>query len=378
MSRHDVAIPVHRSQSLATEPHGMNFGQMLRSWRQDAGLTQEAVAQKSGVSVRTVSRTEADSNYRLSFSNAMKLVKAVGKTLDDVPAEVRQELASMSGHPSGDPDLDPSEPEKRPRWVEFLPWANVYFSSQGYRATVEETERLAMALTAFADDLIQLRRARTAYRAVEASREDVANAEMRLAAYLQMQSDSENTPISDKVAQKVAVAQADLQYARERHQVFSEQVLGPDLLIGVRSRAMVVPDFLIAEDGADAREILLHRARARTRHLESPPPPGVSVEQAIEILTDEEVEALEALGREAASRIEPPAIAAHVVSVEGDPGAKTIHRLQVRLTYEGQKIVRWLTSERGIPREVVLSGVVPVNAFRMKGGLSVKLVESEP
>ena len=75
---------------------------VLRSVRREAGLTQEALAQRAGVSRTTVARMETLAKGDMSVSALLKLLEAAGydlkpvkqghvRTLEDILAEQRQD-----------------------------------------------------------------------------------------------------------------------------------------------------------------------------------------------------------------------------------------------------------------------------------------------
>lgn len=75
---------------------------MLRSVRREAGLSQEALAQRAGVSRTTVARMETLAKGDMSVSALLKLLEAAGydlkpvkqghvRTLEDILAEQRRD-----------------------------------------------------------------------------------------------------------------------------------------------------------------------------------------------------------------------------------------------------------------------------------------------
>lgn len=74
---------------------------MLRSSRREAGLSQEAIAQRAGVSRTTVARMETLAKGDMSVSALVRLLEAAGydlklvrqghvRTIDDILAEQRR------------------------------------------------------------------------------------------------------------------------------------------------------------------------------------------------------------------------------------------------------------------------------------------------
>ncbi|MGE3796812.1 MAG: LuxR C-terminal-related transcriptional regulator [Thermomicrobiales bacterium] len=103
-----------RSRARISGVNLMALGQMLRSHRIVAGLSQESLAQRSGVSVRTISDLERGHRSAAHLETARHLADALGLTTDDR----RQFLeASSTGSDRADPGnddlVDPPESPRR-------------------------------------------------------------------------------------------------------------------------------------------------------------------------------------------------------------------------------------------------------------------------
>jgi len=81
-----------------------DIADLLRRVRKDAGLSQEAIAQRAGVSRITVARMETLARNDMSVSALLRLLEAVGydlkpvkrghmRTVEDILAEQRMEDA---------------------------------------------------------------------------------------------------------------------------------------------------------------------------------------------------------------------------------------------------------------------------------------------
>ncbi len=60
----------------------------LKAQRTAAGMSQEALAQASGVGIRTIRRMESDSADLPNLRSAMRIAAALGTTIDDLIREV--------------------------------------------------------------------------------------------------------------------------------------------------------------------------------------------------------------------------------------------------------------------------------------------------
>lgn len=56
----------------------------IREYRERAGVSQDALAETAGLSVRTVRRIERDSDYDPGVSTAARVAAALGVTVDDL------------------------------------------------------------------------------------------------------------------------------------------------------------------------------------------------------------------------------------------------------------------------------------------------------
>jgi transcriptional regulator with XRE-family HTH domain/tetratricopeptide (TPR) repeat protein len=90
----------------------VGVGALLQAWRARALLTQEELAERAGLSVRTVRRLESDAAARPQSSTLRRLVEALGLG----PAQLQELAAAARSRPHGDPPaLRPSrgEPPER-------------------------------------------------------------------------------------------------------------------------------------------------------------------------------------------------------------------------------------------------------------------------
>jgi transcriptional regulator with XRE-family HTH domain len=89
----------------------MNFGEMLRQLREKGGLTQAALAERAGLSLRTVQSWEQGQRSPVS-PDFFKLVKALGASADAFAgiSSGWSEAASKAARPRKD---KPSEGEKK-------------------------------------------------------------------------------------------------------------------------------------------------------------------------------------------------------------------------------------------------------------------------
>jgi transcriptional regulator with XRE-family HTH domain len=71
---------------------GASFGHLLRVARMEAGMTQEDLAERSGLSVRAISDLERERTRRPYFRSVRLLADALGAT-----ASVRTELLQAAG-----------------------------------------------------------------------------------------------------------------------------------------------------------------------------------------------------------------------------------------------------------------------------------------
>ena len=65
----------------------MTLGQRLKQLREMAGLSQNALAKKSGVRRPTISEVEAGNQKGLTLENGRRLARALGVTLDLLAGE---------------------------------------------------------------------------------------------------------------------------------------------------------------------------------------------------------------------------------------------------------------------------------------------------
>ena len=63
---------------------GINVGYKLREAREAKRLTQEELAQKSGISRQTIISIETVDGYNTTFNTLVKLADALGMTVDQI------------------------------------------------------------------------------------------------------------------------------------------------------------------------------------------------------------------------------------------------------------------------------------------------------
>src|SRR5947209_19274282 len=73
-------LPASRTVSVATQE---SFGQLVRRYRRDALLTQEALAERAGISVRAVQGIEAGSKHQPRSDTLRLLMEALAVTEDE-------------------------------------------------------------------------------------------------------------------------------------------------------------------------------------------------------------------------------------------------------------------------------------------------------
>ena len=61
----------------------VNFGDNLKALRKQAGMTQEELAKKTGVTRQTISAVE-NGDYNPTINLCVSICRALGKTLDDL------------------------------------------------------------------------------------------------------------------------------------------------------------------------------------------------------------------------------------------------------------------------------------------------------
>jgi transcriptional regulator with XRE-family HTH domain len=81
------------------------FGARLRAWRQAAALSQEELAERSSLSIRTISNLERGRTIYPHLDTVRRLADALG-----LSAQTRAELAAAAGRPRADDDAAPAGP----------------------------------------------------------------------------------------------------------------------------------------------------------------------------------------------------------------------------------------------------------------------------
>jgi tetratricopeptide (TPR) repeat protein/transcriptional regulator with XRE-family HTH domain len=90
-------------QALASHPAGSSFGQLVRSWRWRAGLTQEELADRSGLSVRAIRDLESGRIAQPRPGSQRLLAGALGlddQEFRDLTAASRPATLEPGGHPA--------------------------------------------------------------------------------------------------------------------------------------------------------------------------------------------------------------------------------------------------------------------------------------
>ena len=75
----------------------MNFSEKLKEARKKAGLSQSALAQKAGISMRTLQNYEMGKRYPASLDIAMGLAKALNTTAEDLLSSGEKSIVSAKG-----------------------------------------------------------------------------------------------------------------------------------------------------------------------------------------------------------------------------------------------------------------------------------------
>ncbi|MEV5895941.1 ATP-binding protein [Nonomuraea fuscirosea] len=101
---------------------GMSMGELLRTWRRRALLTQEQLAERAGLNVRTVRRLENDGLLRPRTTSVLLLAKAL-----DLDGAERAALNAVARGRQAEPVPDPRPPvtgpdTSRPALADSRPW----------------------------------------------------------------------------------------------------------------------------------------------------------------------------------------------------------------------------------------------------------------
>ena len=76
----------------------MKFSEKLKEARKKAGLSQSALAEKAGISMRTLQNYEMGKRYPASLDIALGLATALGTTTEDLLSSGEKTIVSASGN----------------------------------------------------------------------------------------------------------------------------------------------------------------------------------------------------------------------------------------------------------------------------------------